>query len=477
MYFFFLFIKIIGFSSLVYFLLLNGTYIAFTVIAWSEVRRQRLQRLYSGGFSQLRRSPLTPGISILVPAYNEQASIVSSVRSLLALNYPRHEIIVVSDGSTDKTLESLIKAYDLVSARIVLSDNLEFAPIRGTYLSRKYPNLVVIDKENGGKADSLNAACACARYPFICAIDADAVLEEDALIEVSSALIENPEQVIASGGIVRIANGCTIEDGRVTDVKLPKNLLASLQAAEYLRAFLVGRIGWSKLRSLIIISGAFGMFNRQLVEEVGGWSVNTVGEDTELVVRLHKRMIDLDQPYKVEFVPDPVCWTEAPEDWRSLASQRRRWQRGMLQTLSLHRKMIFNPSYKQPGLLGLPYFVIFEMFGPFLEIAGYIIAPLTVWFGILPLSFLEAFLIASLVLGTIISFASLAIEEFGFRRHSYSKDMVRLIGVSLLENFGYRQANTVIRILATADWILKKEGWGQIKRIGFDSTEKDSPQT
>lgn len=459
--------QVIGFIVLGYFCVLNGVYLIFTVVAWFDVRRQRQRRMTGEGITGLRRSPLTPGISMLVPAYNEQATISESVRSLLALDYPKLEVIVVNDGSADRTVEQLIDYFDLVEAPIALSPRLPYKPVRGTYLSRKHPNIVVIDKQNGGKADALNAACAAASHPYVCAIDADAVLEDTALGELAERIIHRPDLVVAIGGIVRIANGCRVEGGRVVEVRMPHNLLAAMQVAEYLRAFLIGRIGWSRLKALVIISGAFGLFNRDVVEDVGGWSHGTVGEDVELVLRIHRRMLDLGRDYRVDFVSDPVCWTEAPEDWRTLSRQRRRWQRGMLESLSLHRKMLFNPRYRQLGLLALPYFLLFEVLGPLIELSGYLLIPLAVYLKLLSFDFLIGFSLLALALGVLISLASLTIEEFGYRRHSRRRDLIVLIVLAVIENVGYRQMQTLIRLAGTYDWMRKKQGWGEMRRRGF----------
>jgi cellulose synthase/poly-beta-1,6-N-acetylglucosamine synthase-like glycosyltransferase len=228
--------------------------------------------------------------------------------------------VVVNDGLTDATIERLRTSFDLVPVRLPLRETLPAAAMRATYLSRRHPELVVLDKENGGKADALNAGVNAARYPYVCAIDADAMLEENALLQVAAPILDDPELVVATGGIVRIANGCAVDHGRVTEVRLPRARLAVLQVLEYFRAFLVGSIGWSSLDSLLIISGAFGLFRRSLVEAVGGWWTGTVGEDVDLVLRLHRYLRERDEDYRIEFVPDPVCWTEAPEDLTTLSS-------------------------------------------------------------------------------------------------------------------------------------------------------------
>ncbi len=452
--------------TLTYFTLLNGIYLIFTVIAWRSIPRYLRSRKYTAT-DEAFSSPLTPGISILLPAYNEEAGIVESVRSLLALRYPLHEIIVVNDGSSDGTLRQLRDAFDLVEVRKVVRTAIPSAPILATYVSRRARTLWVIDKENGGKADALNAGASAARHPYICAVDADAVIEEGALLQVAKPMLDDPDHVAATGGIVRIANGCTVEDGRVLEVGLPSNRLATLQVVEYFRAFLVGRTGLSRMNSLMIISGAFGLFNRALVEEVGGWWTATVGEDIELVLRLHRHLRDRDEPYSIEFVPDPVCWTEAPETLRMLSRQRRRWHRGLTESLWRHRKMIGNPRYGVLGLFAFPYYVIFELAAPVIEIAG---PPATViaWsFGVLSTTFFVAFLVVAVLLGILLSIAALALEEFSFRRHAHGREISRMIWWSIWENLGYRQLNDLWRVLGLIDVVRRRKSWGAQQRRGF----------
>lgn len=436
------------------------------MIAWRNIKRYLRSRPYAATDDAFA-SPLTPGVSVLLPAYNEETGIVESVRSLLALRYPRHEVIVVNDGSNDATLARLREAFDLVPVRRAMRGEIASQPLRAVYLSRHNRSLCVIDKENGGKADALNAGIDAAHYPYVCAIDADCVIEEYALLRVAKAILEDPDLVMATGGIVRIANGCRIDHGRVLEVGLPKSRLATVQVVEYFRAFLVGRVGWSSLNSLLIISGAFGLFRRSLLEEVGGYSTDTVCEDMELVLRLHRHLRERNEPYRIEFVAEPVCWTEVPEDLRSLSRQRRRWQRGLGESLWRHRRLIGNPRYGTLGLLALPFFFFFEFVGPVVEALGPPAA--LAWFtlGHLSAEFMIAFFTVSLLLGTLLSIAALALEEFSFRRHTHGREAGRLLAYAILENFGYRQLVALWRALALIDLARHKKAWGTQRRRGI----------
>jgi cellulose synthase/poly-beta-1,6-N-acetylglucosamine synthase-like glycosyltransferase len=447
-----------------YFVVLNAVYLFFTAVAWREVTYYRRTREFSGA-DEAFASPLTPPISILVPAYNEEAGIVESVRSLLALRYPELEVVVVNDGSADATLERLVEAFDLVPVRKALRTTLPTAPVRATYASRK--QVWVIDKENGGKADALNAGVNAARYPYFCAVDADAMLEADALLRVAKPILDDPDLVVAAGGIVRVANGCRIEHGQVLDVALPRSRLGTLQVVEYLRAFLVGRIGWSRAGTLLIISGAFGLFERSLVAAAGGYSTTTVGEDIELVVRLHRFLRERDEEYRIQFIPDPVAWTEVPEDFATLGRQRRRWQRGLGEALWRHKHVLFRPSYGVFGLVAMPCFTLFELVGPVIELLGYPAVAVAAGFGRLSVLFLGAFVIVALLVGALLSVSALALEEFNFRRYERGREAGRLLVAALSENLGYRQLNAFWRTLALVDVARRRKEWGEMPRRGL----------
>jgi cellulose synthase/poly-beta-1,6-N-acetylglucosamine synthase-like glycosyltransferase len=459
-------IEVFGIAAIAYFAALNVTYIAFTALAWRSIMAHLRARRFSGAGEALA-SPLTPPVSMLLPAYNEQAGIVESVHSLLALRYPEHEVVVVNDGSTDATLERMTEAFDLIPVQKALRDSVTTRPIRGTYVSRRDPQLWLIDKENGGKSDALNAGLSAARYPYVCAVDADAILEEDALLRVAKPIIDDPDLVVAAGGIVRIANGCTVDRGQVLDVRLPGSRLATFQVVEYFRAFLVGRVGWSRLQSLLIISGAFGLFRRQTVEAVGGWKTDTVGEDAELVVRMHRHLRERGDDYRIEFVPDPVCWTEAPESARVLSRQRRRWQRGLAETLWKHKSMFGRPRYGALGLVALPYFVLFELVGPIIQLTSFFVLPVAFLLGMLDASVLVAFAVVAVLLGVLLSVAALALEEFSFRRHRHRLDVVRMLIYAVLENFGFRQLVDFWRLQGLWDVVRRRRGWGDMRRKGF----------
>ena len=457
---------VVGVITITYFAIVNGTYLVFTVIAWRSLSSHLRGRTYSA-VEEAFNSPFTPGITVILPAFNESAGIVESVYSLLALRYPSYEVVVVNDGSTDDTMERLTAAFDLVPAHRAVRSAIPTQPIKASYVSRRSPAVWVLDKHNGGKADALNAGIGTAHHPYVCCLDADALIETDALLRVAAPILDDPENVVATGGIVRIANGSTIDHGRVTAVRLPSNPLAVLQVLEYFRAFLIGRVGWTRLNALLIISGAFGLFQRQAVEDVGGYATDTVGEDMELVVRLHRHFRAREEPYRIEFVADPVCWTEVPEDLGSLSRQRRRWHRGLGQTLWRHRDGTFNPRYGAFGLLAMPYFVFLEFLGPVVETLGVALTIVAFAVGDLSGASFVGFLVLAFLVAILLSIAALALEEFNFRRHPRTRDIVSLVFYTLLENLGYRQLNDLWRMIAFVDLARRKQGWGAQKRRGI----------
>ena len=417
-----------------------------------------------------RFADAAPPITLMAPAYNEALTIVESVRSLLALQYPNFEVVVVNDGSKDETLQVLIDAFELTPTQRHHHLTAACAPIRGLYSGAKQPKLLVIDKENGGKSDALNAALNLSRAPIVCSMDADSLLEPDALLRAVRPFVEDPERTVAVGGTIRIANGCKISHGRVVEVGAPRNLLALLQTVEYLRAFLMARLAWSKLDTLTIISGAFGLFRRQAVLDVGGYSHGTVGEDMELVVKLHKHFRRLGKPYRIAFAPEPVCWTEAPESWSVLARQRARWHRGAMETCFRHRDMILNPRYGRVGVIGFGHILLVDVLGPIIEVFGYVLIPAFWLLGLLSLDYLLALLAVTFGFGVVISVGALALEEAELRRFPDAKSLLILMGAAVLENFGYRQINNLWRLRGLWQFLTGAQGWGSMTRKGFKSS-------
>ncbi len=410
----------------------------------------------------------TKPISVIVPAYNEEETIIDNILSLLQLNYPEFEIIVVNDGSKDNTLQKIIDYFQLRKIDVEINAQVQSAEIKGVYGSFNIPNLVIVDKLNGGKADALNAGINLSRYPLFCGIDADCILEKSALIRIVKPFLKN-EDTIAVGGIVRIANGCIIKNGKLIEAKLPKEKFVIFQIIEYFRAFLTSRIGWEKINALLIISGAFGVFKKSSVIKVGGYS-KTIGEDMELTLRLHEYYRKNKIPYKIDFASDAVCWTQAPNTIKGLKSQRIRWHRGLTDSLMLHKKMIFNPRYGTVGMLSVPYFVLVEMLGPIIEMIGYIMLIILIITSSLSKFFVFVFLLAFMY-GLTFSLSAILFEAMSYKRYSGIREVTRLIIYSFFEQFLYRQLTVYWRVISFINYKKGSKKWGTIKRNAFYEKE------
>lgn len=418
-------------------------------------------------------SGLLPSITIIAPAFQEEKNIVQSIRGLLTLQYPDYEIIVVNDGSTDTTLLQLIKAFDLEKIDLQPQRFLKIKKIRGIYRSLRYSYLTVIDKENGGKADTLNAGLNYSTKEYFCGIDADSLLETDALLKIASASLDHSSFFAASGGNIIPINGCTITNGMLQKIAIPKHPLEQLQMIEYIRAFIIGRVGWSEINSLLIISGAFGLFYTKDVCKIGGYLTSSerfgkdsVGEDMELVMRLRRHLSEIHKKFRINYVFNAYCWTEVPETLKVLYQQRDRWHRGLIENIYFHRKLIFNYSYGLMGLLAMPYFLIFEIIGPFIEVLGYPMIIAAFLLGVMNAEIALALFLTSVVMGCFISITSLFL--FGQQRDIFSiRSQLYLIFIAFIENFGFRQFISSWRIIGYINTIKRPKGWGIMKRKGF----------
>jgi len=451
---------------LAYFVFLNGFYLCLIVISAQTVRRYaRVSAMteYDGIFGTTFYKP----VSVIVPAHNEEGTIVHTVSSALAVRYPELEVVAVNDGSTDGTMEALIDAFDLIPSPGTVNCDIHCAPVRGLYESMTYPGLRVVDKDQGGKADALNAGINASSFPLVCNIDADSIIDVQSMVQITRPFLED-HQVVAVGGVVMPANDCDIENGEVKKVRVARRSLARFQIVEYLRAFLYGRIGWARLNSLMIISGAFAIFRRTALVEVGGYRTDTVGEDMELILRMHRVFFDKKKSYRILFLPDPICWTQVPEDLKSLGRQRRRWQRGLAESLVKNRQLCFNRRYGGVGLLGYPFFIFCELLSPAIELAGYFIVATAIFAHAIDWRLAVAYVACAMLLGTILSMSSLLLEAIAFRKYPRLRDALILSAYAFLESFGYRQLHSFWRCRGLVDFFTKRAvSWGQPVRRAF----------
>ena len=469
--FLFSLIRVVNYISLFYVLAISTIYFIQLVSAMAGLREYSRSMKFTD-YSRFVFSENMVPISVLVPAYNESATIVDNTKNLLSLEFGTYEVIVINDGSKDNTLELLKNAFSLIQIDQPYKSSIPTENVRAIYRSASYPNLVVLDKENGGKADALNAGINVSTYPVFVSIDADSLLEKSSLAKIIYAFMIDPK-CVAVGGIIRIASGCEIEDGELREIDLPNKPLLMLQTNEYLRAFLTGRIGFHKMGILLIISGAFGAFNKQLVIDAGGYTARCIGEDMELVVKLHKSMLRKKHTYSIKFLPDPVCWTQPPDSLEDLKKQRKRWHIGLIDTLLRHRDMAFRPAYGRIGVFCLPYFWIFELIGPIFEVVGYISVPISFLLGVVDLHFMISFFLVAVLYGIILSTGALLMEENTFRKYPKISQIAKLYLYAILDNLGYRQLNTIFKVQATFSYRKNKSSWGSIKRRGFVSGESE----
>ncbi|HZJ31876.1 MAG TPA: glycosyltransferase [Vicinamibacterales bacterium] len=466
--------NIFGWAALAYLVGINAVYLVLNVVSFVVLRRHK-QRGTLGPLST-RFSSLEVPVSLLIPAYNEEHTVVATVRSLLQLNYSHFEIVVINDGSSDRTLNRLKEAFDLQVFPEVVRRRLATEPIRAVYRSPIYPELKVIDKHNGGKADALNAGINTAQYPLYCALDADGVLRPDSLQSITRPFLDDP-LTVAAGGIIRIANGCDVVNGWLVRTGLPRRPLPMLQVVEYCRAFLFGRLGWNPVNGLLVISGAFGVFHKETVIEAGGYRRNTIGEDMELVVRLHRFLGGAGRPYRIVFAPEPVCWTEAPESIGALRTQRIRWQRGLCESLWLNRQLLFSRRGGWAGWVAFPFALLFECLSPVVEALGWVYFGAGFLAGFVGWGFALAFLIVNIGFGTLLSVSSLLLDEISYHTYPRFRQILALLVAATVENLGYRQMTAYWRLVGLVHWIAgTKAHWGDMKRTAEWSSPLPSPQ-
>lgn len=458
---------------LIYFLALNGGYLALIGLAGVDLAK-RVRREGISGQDDIFANPLTPGITVVAPAFNESLSIIDSVRSLLALRYPELEVIVVDDGSTDDTFERLRATFDLVPVERVIPDDI---PTIGAVLSVHAAGtgdpLIVVRKVNvGRRSDPINVGINTARSPLVCIVDADSLLDEGALLAVVKPFVDQPERVVGSGGVIRAVNGSRVERGRITESRMPSTWLARIQVIEYLRSFLLGRTGWSRMGALLIISGAFGLYRRDVLVEVGGLHADCIGEDAELTARIHRHMRDRGRDYAIVFVSEPVCWTEVPDRASTLARQRRRWSRGLAEVLWIHRRMILNPRYGTIGVGTLPYYLVFELLGPVVELAGLVVIAAGLAFGLVDPLLAALVAAAALGYGLMLGLAAICVEEVSYHRYRRWRDLGLMIAAAFVEQLGPRQLQAYWRLQGLWGAIRRtKANWEPMDRVGFDHAD------
>jgi cellulose synthase/poly-beta-1,6-N-acetylglucosamine synthase-like glycosyltransferase len=461
----------IGIFSMIYILF----YCVLALLSYLAIKKHLNTKYYIPN-NVILKSNYLPGVSVVAPAFNEGPNVVYNVKSLLSLSYPKFEVVLVNDGSTDDTLQKLIQEFELVKVDFYYQEKIVTKPVRGHYKSTNplYSKLLVVDKENGkSKADASNAGINSTKYPLFLCTDVDCILKNDTIIKLAKPFIESKKRVIASGAGIRISNSCEVKDGFLVKIHFPKGWYPRFQELEYVRAFLFGRMAWSQINGLLLVSGGLGMFDKEIVIAAGGYWHKSLGEDMELITRMRKYMYDNKLPFSIQYIPESLCWTEVPATREVLIRQRVRWARGLIQTLYLHKKIFFNPKYSKTGFLIFPYFFLFEFMIPILEFIGIIV--LIIVFCTLDVNYTNFIYLSFMVylFYLIITFISIFLDDLIYKNYANTKEIIALIAMAIIEPFCYHPVNVYASLKGYYHFFRKKEqSWGNMQRQGFNTVPK-----
>jgi cellulose synthase/poly-beta-1,6-N-acetylglucosamine synthase-like glycosyltransferase len=467
-----LLVRLVYYADIVFLVYFVGANLGYTLLMVLSLYSVSLHAKYAARkpYRDLADSPATPPVAVVIAAYNEEVGIVQTVLSLMRLNYPEKEVIVVDDGSTDSTLDLLIHRFQLHRMDLIFRESLKTGQPLACYHNPNFPELTVISMSHGGKSRALNTGINMARSPYFCTVDADCIIERDAVLRLMALVLQSKDNVVVSGGIVRIANGCTLRNGRLAKIGLPSSWLELCQIVEYIRTFLFGRPGWNMLNATFIASGAFCVLHRESVIKAGGFSNDTVTEDIDMIARVRRYLTQEKRKFKVIFTSDPICWTEGPRSLSMLARQRRRWQLGMTQTLIRNRDMIFNRAYGSTGMLSMPFHLFVEACGCVVEAIGtLVLIPISLFVLKTPLPIFLLFLLLAVAYGTLLSMGSVVLEEITLRRYPRLKDVMILMAFAVVENIGYRQLVTFFRAFGMLQSFRRKRSWEMVKHEGIAS--------
>lgn len=404
-------------------------------------------------------------ISIIIPAHNEEVTVVDTINSLLALQYKNYEIIIVDDGSTDNTAKNVINEFDMIKTERPINYQIKCKAKKEIYESyeNKVP-ITLVKKQNGGKADSLNMGINISEKEYFICMDADSLLQYDSLKKVSRSIVEN-NKIVACGGLIRISNGAEFNKGNIKVNGLPKKILPAMQVLEYDRSFFASRIMLDRFNGNLIISGAFGLFKKDIVIAAGGYETNTVGEDMELVMKLHVFCKSNEIPYKIKYLSDAVCWSQAPEKLRDLAKQRKRWHIGLLQSMWKYKELFANTKYGMISFISFLYFLLYELFSPIIELLGIATIAISYFLNLVNLPFMILFLLLYALFGAILSFTIFFARIYIGENKIKIKDVIKAITICFFEITLLRQIMAVVRMTAMFGYKKGKNQWGNITRM------------
>jgi cellulose synthase/poly-beta-1,6-N-acetylglucosamine synthase-like glycosyltransferase len=453
-----------AFAALITFSFVNFSYLILLIWSILYFNKKHIRKPGS------KKSFLNHGVSLIVPCFNEAKNIEESLKSFLAIDYPNFEVVIVNDGSKDKTLEIIVNKFKMEKMEYPKNKRyLSATQIHNVYVSTINPNLYLIDKENGGKSDALNVGIDFCSKDYFCAVDGDSILERSSFKKMIKIFNIYPD-TIACGSTIGVINGCDVKDGKITKYNIPGQSIEIFQLLEYLRCFFIGRAGWEYMGSNLIISGAFGIFNKDVVKRIGGYSVNNIGEDMDLVVRLHKYMDKRNRAYSIRFVKEPLCWTEVPFDTKSLKRQRSRWHKGLIMSLFDKKddQLMIKPSKSVLSYLTVPYYIVADIFVPILVVFTYILIPIGLYFGFVSFIHIWLFFLTFLFYSTAMTLSCIFLQEIYYPRELTTRDLLKLTYYAFLENFGYRQMINFFKLIAVYEYMTDQNNWGVIKRKGFE---------
>lgn len=454
------FLDIISNFFLIY-LLVYSSYLLFSVIsgAWNLYNKDQMRQIKN----EIKHPYYFP-VSVLIPAYNEEITVVDSIKSLLNLDYRLYEIIVIDDGSKDNTSKNLIEAFNMQKVDRPIRKIVPCKEHISIYeaLNTKIP-LTLIIKQNGGKGDALNMGINASQYPYFLCIDADSMLQKDTLERIVQPAMED-DKVIAVGGLISVSQCVTIENGEVTDYQIPWNFIVSMQVVEYDRTFLASRIFMDQFRGNLIISGALGLFKKDVVVSVGGYTLDTLGEDMDLVLKLHSYCLSSKIPYEIRYVPNAICWSQVPDTIRDFRKQRRRWHLGLFQCLSKYKYMFLNRHYGVIGSLSYLYFMLYELFSPFIQVFGWISLIMATYLGVLNIPFTISFYFLYSIYGSVLTTTAFYQRIYTQNLRIKKSDFLKVCFVCTMENVFFRLVVDFIRCTAFFGYNKHKLKWGDIQR-------------
>jgi len=460
----------------IYGTILLVTYALLAIFSMISVRAYA-KRDNADQLNTLLSSPLAPGITVLAPAFNEGLTIIFNVRSLLTLNYPRYEIIIVNDGSTDNSLEQMIEEFELVAVDFAYNAKIQTRPVRKIYKSSNpaYAKLMVIDKVNGkSKADAVNAGINAASYPHFVCTDVDCILDKNTLLElIKPVMQEEKKRVIATGATLRIANSCEFDQGVMTRMRPPREILPRFQEVEYIRAFVLGKMGWTLLNCVPNVSGGLGLFDKEIAIRSGGYDHSSFGEDMELMTRMCRYAHDNKIDYAIRYIPKTLCWTEAPVTVKIFNRQRTRWARGLAQLMYAHFGMFFNPRYGRMGMIIFPYNFFFELLAPIIEFTGIIYYIVMTIFGLINWPTALILLIFVYTYSVMITTLAILWDQLSFKYYRTWKEVAFLCTTPFMEFFLYHPLIVIFALRGYWYFLTgKKSTWGNMQRRGFQQTPK-----